>query len=99
MVCLFRDRKNNYLSVLQLDEAKHDVFCPISSNMLLVGSLSKHKPKVDLRKFREEYVKWSNGYFICSSYSEEINKLSKKIGKNLDRFIENESLEIIKKLT
>jgi Protein of unknown function (DUF4238) len=98
IVCLFRDHRNTnkYFNIMECDLNKHDILFPLSASKLLIGSHSKNKPKVIFRKFREEYIKWSNGYFVCSHYSDEIAKLSSKTGENLKNYIEDKADKVIK---
>jgi hypothetical protein len=98
IVCLFRDQRNinKYFNIMECDLDKHDILFPLSTNKLLVGSHSKNKPRINFRKFREEYVKWSNGYFVCSHYSDEILKLSRKTGENFKGYIEHKADKVIK---
>jgi hypothetical protein len=94
--CLFKDHRNQYQLLINNDDLS-EAFLPISSRKILVGSLSGEKPNINFRKFRKEYCKWSSEYFICSSFSSEINSLSSTIGEALEGKVKDESARAVKK--
>lgn len=95
--CLFEVSGNRYKSLDSKDELKN-VFLPISSHQMLVGTSSNFAPQINFQSLRKAYVKRSREYFICSEPSTEMDSLVSSIGEDAEIISKAELEQIIKEI-
>lgn len=95
--CLFEVSGNRYKSLDSKDELKN-IFLPISSHQMLVGTLSNSAPRINFRSLRKEYVKRSREHFICSKPSKEMDLLASSIGEEAEIISKAELEKIVKEI-
>jgi hypothetical protein len=95
--CLFEVSGNRYTSLDSKDELKN-VFLPISSHQILVGTSSDSAPQIDLQSLKKAYIKRSREYFICSESSTEMDSLALSIGEDAEIISKTELEQIMKEI-
>jgi hypothetical protein len=93
--CLFEVSGKRYKSLDSKEDEIKNIFLPISSNKILVGTSSNHKPKINFKHFRKIYAEHSREYFVCSKNSREMESLSSNLGKKAKILTEEEMEQII----
>ncbi len=93
--CLFKISGNKYKSLDDKKDKIKNIFLPISSSKMLVGTSSNQKPKIDFNHFTTIYVEHSREYFICSKSSQKMKSLLFSLGKKAGIFTNEE----MKKMT
>jgi hypothetical protein len=96
--CLFEIPGNRYKSLDNREDEIKNIFLPISSNKILVGTSSNHKPKINFKHLRRFYAEHSREYFVCSKSSKEMQELSSSLGKKAKMLTEEEMEQIIESL-
>jgi len=95
--CLFEVSGNRYTSLDSKDELKN-VFLPISSHQILVGTSSNFAQKINFQSLKKAYVKRSREYFICSESSTEMASLASSIGEDAEIVSKTELEQIVKEI-
>ncbi len=90
--CLFKISGNKYKSLDNKRDKIKEIFLPISSSKMLVGTSSNQKPKIDFNHFMTIYVEHSREYFICSKSSQKMKSLLFSLGKKTGAFT-NEKIQ------
>lgn len=72
--CLFQNQEDNYIFLDCQDEIKN-IFLPISSTQILIGTSLNSCPKIDYESFRIEYIKHCRDFFISSKQLPELVSL------------------------
>jgi Protein of unknown function (DUF4238) len=91
--CLFQDKEKNY-KFLDCQDEINNIFLPISSTQLLIGTSLNNCPKIDYKSFRIEYIKHCREFFISSKQLPELISLIPYIGEK-SSIIDNEIIEKI----
>jgi hypothetical protein len=79
--CLFKISGDKYKPLDDEKDKIKNIFLPISSSKMLVGTSSPQKPKIDFNHFTTIYVEHSREYFICSKGSQKTKSLLFSLGK------------------
>lgn len=79
--CLFKISGNRYKPLDDKKDKIKNIFLPISSNKMLVGTSSHQKPKIDFNHLITIYVEYSREFFICSKSSQKMKSLRFSLGK------------------
>lgn len=95
--CLFEVSGNRYISLDSKDELKN-IFLPISSHQMLVGTSSNSALQVNFQSLKKAYAKRSREYFICSEPSPEMDSLASSIGKDAEIISKAELEQVIKEM-
>lgn len=83
--CLFEvEDKKRFVSISGKDDNLQNIYLPISSDTLIVGTYSSEMPEVDFNFVNENFVKCSRDFFICSENSKEIENLLNELGKDAE---------------
>lgn len=95
MMCLFETAgPKRFKSLNDKSDAIKNVYLPIASDRMLVGTSLYEIPQMDFNVINEAIAKCSKEFFICSESSTEIMKLLSLIGIESD-IISKEELERI----
>lgn len=78
--CLFQDKKDNYIFLDCQNEIKN-IFLPISSTQMLIGTSLNSCPKINYESFRIEYIKHCREFFISSKQLPELVSSIPHIGE------------------
>jgi hypothetical protein len=97
--CLFDIKgASRYKSLTFADDEVRNIFLPISSNHLLIGTPLHFLPAVDFEAINEAFATYSRDYFVSAESSPKMASLASRIGQEAD-MISNEELEQILKKT
>ncbi|PHV63763.1 DUF4238 domain-containing protein [Cyanobacterium aponinum] len=89
--CLFQDQEDNYIFLDCQNEIKN-IFLPISSTQMLIGTSLNSCPKINYESFRIEYIKHCREFFISSKQLPELVSLIPYLGEK-SSVINNEVIE------
>jgi hypothetical protein len=96
--CIFREAGNKSFKPSCDIEKTGQIYLPISSNIILIGTLDDEEIETDSKVLNEAIARCSFEQFICSENTNEKTKLIQLIGTNAqlvsDEEIENELDEI-----
>ncbi|WP_017314601.1 DUF4238 domain-containing protein [Mastigocladopsis repens] len=95
--CLFEiSGSRRFKSFHDKEDKIKNVFLPIASNLLLIGTNSEIS-QINLKAINEAIAKCSREFFVCSEYSVDINNLLPLIGKESELMKQSELEQIISK--
>lgn len=97
VICLFELKDNTYNFIDDNKEIKN-IFLPISTNKILIGTTKKSKPKINLKKLKQIYVKHCQDYFISEISNKEMDALCPYIGESSDIISKNELDKILEEV-
>jgi Protein of unknown function (DUF4238) len=92
--CLFEISGNRYRSLDDKEDEIRNIFLPISSNKILLGTSSNRKPKINFKHFRRIYAEHSREYFVCSKNSREMKSLSFYLGNKAEMLTKEEKKQV-----
>jgi hypothetical protein len=91
--CLFEiDDDERYTSLGGTESDIKNVYLPLSSNCILIGTALPHVPQIDFGAINEAFAKCSRDYFVCSISSPNMARLSSMIGQESE-MIPKEEIE------
>jgi hypothetical protein len=79
------------------DDIKN-VFLPITSHCIVVGTPLSQAPQIDVTAINEAMAKCSRDYFVCSSSSPEMNRLADLLGEEAQMLTNEEMSQVITEL-
>lgn len=95
--CLFETNgKKKFKPITDQGEDIKNIFFPISTNQVLVGTTNSKQPEINTQSLNEEISKCSYEQFICSEYSQELIELIDLIGMDSGILSEEEMQTFIK---
>lgn len=97
--CLFEvAQKANFVSLNSKGDKLKNVFLPISSNTLVLGTSLSAPPSIDFQYLNEQIVKCSREFFICEEASQEVLSMHSFLGENAEILSKNEIAQIVKEV-
>ncbi len=97
--CLFElngDKK--FRSMGGTDDEIKNVFLPISSDRIIVGTPLTTTPEIDVTSINEAMAKCSRDFFVCSESSPEMNRLAALLGEEAQMLTDEEMNQVITEL-
>ncbi len=96
--CLFEVLgKKEYTFLNMKGDVIRNIYLPISSNKLLIGTKEENMPNIDVEQFNINYVKICRECFICHAPSDEMSFLAGELGKNSELFNKEEFEQMVRK--
>ncbi|HEV2864234.1 MAG TPA: DUF4238 domain-containing protein [Pyrinomonadaceae bacterium] len=91
--CLFElEGKSRFTSLGGTEDEIKNVYLPISTDCMIVGTARQETPVIDFTAINEAVAKCSRDYFVCSTSSTETVRLSDLLGEESD-MITREDME------
>jgi hypothetical protein len=95
--CLFETTGvKRFKSLNDKDDKIKNVFLPISSDRLLVGTSLSAAPDIDFKVINEAVAKCSRDFFVCSESSIDMESLHSLIGEDSEIISKEELEQIVK---
>ncbi len=97
--CLFEiEGEKKFISLSGKEDVLKGVFLPISSDSLVVGTPLAIMPQIDFRAIKENTVKNSREFFVCSEVSTEMQRLHSVLGLEAEIFRKDEIQQLVKEV-
>lgn len=97
--CLFEVAgKKRFISLSGKEDDLRNVYLPISSDTMVVGTASAVPPRVDFRTINEHVAKCSRDFFVCRESSPEGRRLLGLLGAEAEILSEEEIEQIVKEI-
>jgi hypothetical protein len=79
--CLFEvEAAKRFISLSSKEDKLKNIYLPVSSDALVIGTTSTAMPEVDFKTINEAFAKSSREFFVCREPSQENNKLLAMLG-------------------
>jgi hypothetical protein len=97
--CLFElEGQSRFKSLGGIEDEIKNVYLPISSSCMVIGTSSSEKPHINFGSINEAFAKCSRDFFVCSTPSTEIVRLASLLGKESDVLTKEEMEQVITEL-
>ena len=97
--CLFEVAgKKRFISLSGKEDDLKNIYMPISSDTLVVGTSSATMPQVDFTSINENSAKISREFFICREASRETQKLQTILGAEAEIFGNDEIEQLVREV-
>jgi len=97
--CLFETAgARRFKSLNEKNDEIRNIYLPMMSNRMLVGTALSSAPRVDFRLIEEATVKCSREFFVCSESSQDRTRLLRLIGTESEIVTENDLDKIMSEL-
>jgi hypothetical protein len=97
--CLFEVAgKKKFISLSGKEDDLRNIYLPISSDTLVVGTTSTTTPQVDVQAINEASAKISRDFFVCHESSAEMYKLLTILGAEAEIFGNDEIAQLVREV-
>ena len=97
--CLFEvTGKKKFISLSGKEDELKNIYLPISSDTLVVGTVSTTSPQVDFKTLNENVAKSSRDFFVCRESSPEMHKLLGVLGTEAEILSEDEIEQLVREV-
>jgi hypothetical protein len=94
--CLFEiEGEDKYKSLAGVSEEIRNVYLPLSSDLMVVGTPSPEAPSIDFAAINEAVTKCSRDFFVCSVSTPETIRLANLLGEESDMITKEEMEQTI----
>lgn len=95
--CLFEVAgKKKFISLSGKEDDLKNIYLPISSDTLMVGTASTAMPQIDFKVMNENAVKISREFFVCRESSPEMQKLLTILSAEAEIFSNDEIEQLVR---
>lgn len=97
--CLFEvTGKKKFISLSGKEDNLKNIYLPISSNILVVGTASTAMPQIDFKVVNENAARISREFFVCRESSPETQKLFTILSAEAEIFSNDEIEQLVKEV-
>lgn len=97
--CLFEVAgKKKFISLSGKEDDLKNIYLPLSTDTLVVGTATATMPQVDFSIINEGFAKFSREFFVCRESSSEMQKLLLVIGTEAEILSQEEIEELIREI-
>jgi hypothetical protein len=97
--CLFElEGQNRFKSLGGTEDVIKNVYLPISSDCMVIGTSLSKAPQIDFTAINEAAAKCSRDYFVCSTSSPDMVRLASMLGKEAQMITQEEMEHAITEL-